>query len=132
MLFGGTFDPAYVISISALPSHLQPTTNKRNAALIQKHLEEAIGVGPSRGLLKFIPVAEDCLASGGTTVSGEMEMAEKGVVFTGAGGLPGAEGTEEGSILSMKKSEGRMKLNVKVSTYGTPPWRLDEDGNAKC
>ncbi|KAK3391969.1 hypothetical protein B0T20DRAFT_69986 [Sordaria brevicollis] len=124
MLFGGTFDPAYVVSISALPSHLQPTTNKRNAALIQKHLEEAIGVSPSRGLLKFIPVAEDCLASGGITVSGEMEMAEKGL---GSGGgvanvgltlskTSSGIGTEEGkSILSMRKSSGRMKLNVKKS-----------------
>ncbi|KAK1781550.1 hypothetical protein QBC45DRAFT_48411 [Copromyces sp. CBS 386.78] len=121
MLFGGTFDPAYVISVSALPSHLQPTTNKRNAALIQKHLEEAIGVSPPRGLLKFIPVPEDCLASGGITVSGEMEIAEKGVVS--GDGLPlsktvtpGGTGIEEGgSILSMKKSRGRMKLNVKKS-----------------
>ncbi|KAA8628991.1 hypothetical protein SMACR_06447 [Sordaria macrospora] len=121
MLFGGTFDPAYVISVSALPSHLQPTTNKRNAALIQKHLEEAIGVNPSRGLLKFVPVPEDCLASGGITVSGEMEMAEKGVI-SGDGlplsktFMPGGTETKEGeSILSMKKSRGRMKLNVKKS-----------------
>ncbi|EAA28030.2 hypothetical protein GE21DRAFT_4698 [Neurospora crassa] len=124
MLFGGTFDPAYVVSVSTLPSHLQSTTNKRNAALIQKHMEEAIGVSPARGLLKFIPVAEDCLANGGMTVSGEMEMAEKGVVFGSAGSdgvplsktiTPGAGAEESGSILLSKKSRGRLKLDVKKS-----------------
>lgn len=77
-------------------------------------------MSPSRGLLKFIPVPEDCLASGGMTVSGEMEMAEKGAIA--GDGLPlsrsftpGVTGTEEGgSLLSMKKSKGRMTLNVKV------------------
>lgn len=144
MLFGGTFDPAYVVSISGLSSHLQPTTNKRNAALIQKHLEEAIGVSPSRGLLKFIPVAEDCLASGGMTVSGEMEMAEKGLVSGGGtvnGGLPLSKttprtGTEEGKgILSMRKSSGRMKLNVKVRALVNCPettQNADQDGRNLC
>jgi hypothetical protein len=49
MFWGGSFDPAYVMSVSALPSQLQPTTNRRNAALIQRHMEETLGVRPARG-----------------------------------------------------------------------------------
>ncbi|EGZ71607.1 hypothetical protein NEUTE2DRAFT_64298 [Neurospora tetrasperma FGSC 2509] len=68
MLFGGTFDPAYVISVSTLPSHLQSTTNKRNAALIQKHMEEAIGsqqtsVVPNKLKPKLKPVATTAIVN---------------------------------------------------------------------
>lgn len=79
LLFGGTFDPAYVMSVYALPSQLQPTTNKRNAALIQRHMEEALGVAPSRGFLRFIPVMEEHSAWKGKTIAGEIDDLEKGL-----------------------------------------------------
>lgn len=79
LLFGGTFDPAYVMSVYALSSQLQPTTNKRNAALIQRHMEEALGVPPSRGFLRFIPVMEEHSAWKGKTVAGEIDDLEKGL-----------------------------------------------------
>lgn len=73
MCFGGTFEPAYVMTVSALPFEMQPTTNKRNAALIQKHMEEALGVPSIRGFLRFIPAPEENIARGGKTLAGEID-----------------------------------------------------------
>ncbi len=73
MFFGGSFDPAYVMTVYALPSQLLPTTNKRNAALMQKYMEETLGVNPDRGFLRFVPTGEEHLARGGKTMAGEIE-----------------------------------------------------------
>ncbi|OAA68135.1 mif domain containing protein [Niveomyces insectorum RCEF 264] len=77
MCFGGSFDPAYTMAVFALPAELQPATNKRNAALIQKHMEEALGVSAARGLLRFAPVPESNLAYGGKTATGHADDAAK-------------------------------------------------------
>lgn len=108
MLFGGTFDPAYVMSVFALPSQLQPTTNKRNAALIQKHMEEAIGVTPSRGFLRFIPTLEEHTAWNGKTLAGEIDDLEKD------SGIPA---TEEmvGYGMNGRRAKPKKRLSVRVS-----------------
>lgn len=108
MVFGGTFDPAYVISVHALPTQLQPTTNKRNAALIQKHLEEVLGVIPSRGFLRFIPTPEESTAQNGKTIAGEVE---EGVKLTAAEAA--AEFT--GLPRPRAKSKPKSRLSVRVS-----------------
>jgi hypothetical protein len=77
LLFGGNFDPAYTLTITALGSQLQPVTNKRNAALLAKAMEEGLGVSPERGLIKFTPIAEENLATDGRTVTGEIEDLER-------------------------------------------------------
>ncbi|KAI9050247.1 hypothetical protein LZ554_006384 [Drepanopeziza brunnea f. sp. 'monogermtubi'] len=77
MLFGGNFDPAYNLTITALPCQLQPVTNKRNAALLAAHMDESLGVGPRRGVIKFVATAEENLANDGKTVAGEIEDLEK-------------------------------------------------------
>jgi hypothetical protein len=73
LIFEGSFDPAYVLTITAHPSQLQPVTNKRNAMMLAKGMMEALRVPPNRGLIRFIPIAEECYAVGGKTVSGEIE-----------------------------------------------------------
>ncbi|KAI1810906.1 Tautomerase/MIF [Poronia punctata] len=78
MLFGGTFEPACTLTIHALPSLLQPATNKRNAILIQQHLLETLGVPISRGYVRFQPTAEENVAIGGKTVAAEAEEIAKG------------------------------------------------------
>ncbi|KAL3419426.1 macrophage migration inhibitory factor [Phlyctema vagabunda] len=81
LLFGGSFDPAYTMTITALPSQVQQVTNKRNAALLQKNMEEALGVAPDRGLIKFMAIPEENLATNGKTAAGEieeLELAENG------------------------------------------------------
>ncbi|CZT52938.1 uncharacterized protein RSE6_14348 [Rhynchosporium secalis] len=95
LLFGGTFDPAYTLSITALPSQLQPVTNKRNAALLATHMQESLSVNPRRGVINFVAIPEENLANDSITVSGEIEDLEK-------------EMSENGS-LQRSLSRGRMK-----------------------
>jgi hypothetical protein len=77
LLLGGSFEPTYVLTINALPVQVQPTTNKRNAALIQTFMAESIGVPSDRGIIKFIPIQEDSLATNGMTILGEIERLER-------------------------------------------------------
>ncbi|KAI0400891.1 Tautomerase/MIF [Xylaria palmicola] len=73
MLFGSTFEPAYTLAIHALPSLLQPTTNRRNAILTQRHLYETLGVDPMRGYVRFEATPEENVAVGGKTLAAEIE-----------------------------------------------------------
>ncbi|KAG7114087.1 hypothetical protein HYQ44_008789 [Verticillium longisporum] len=72
MLFGGSFDSAYTLSISGLPIEFAPTKNRRNAALLQKYMEESLGVLPHRGYLRFVPLSEENVARDGKTVASEL------------------------------------------------------------
>jgi len=65
------------MTITALPSLVQPTTNKRNTALIQKSMEQSLGVSPQRGLIRFIAAGEENLATNSRTVLGEIEELER-------------------------------------------------------
>jgi hypothetical protein len=77
LLLGGSFDPAYTMTITSLPSQIQPVTNKRNTMLLAKLLEESLGVPPSRGLIKFVGVQEENFAFNGKTAAAEIEDLEK-------------------------------------------------------
>ncbi|KAI1495761.1 Tautomerase/MIF [Biscogniauxia marginata] len=78
MMFAGSFDPAYTLTVYALPSLVQPITNKRNAALVQRHLQESLGVVPSRGYIHFVATPEENIAIGGKTVAAEIEESSRG------------------------------------------------------
>lgn len=77
LLLGGSFEPTYLLTITALPVQVQPTLNKRNAALIQAFMAETLGVPSDRGIIKFIPIPEDSLATNGMTILGEIERLER-------------------------------------------------------
>lgn len=77
LLLGGSFEPTYILTINALPVQVQPMTNKRNAALIQTFMAESIGVPADRGIVKFIPIVEENLATNGMTILGEIERLER-------------------------------------------------------
>ncbi|ORY69914.1 Tautomerase/MIF superfamily [Pseudomassariella vexata] len=77
IMFGGSFEPAYTLTIFALPCSVQPITNKRNAALIQNHIQEFLGVPPSRGYVRFVATPEDSVACGGKTVAGELDELDR-------------------------------------------------------
>ncbi|KAL9010169.1 MAG: hypothetical protein Q9173_004869 [Seirophora scorigena] len=77
LLFAGTFDSAYVMTITALPAQIQPVTNKRNAAMIQTFMSELLGVTPDRGIIRFIGISEEYLATNGNTVQGEIDNLTK-------------------------------------------------------
>lgn len=80
LLLGASSDPAYMLTITALPSQVLPTKNKRNAALTQSFLADVLGVQASRGVIRFSGISKGSLASDGRTVLGDMEHAEKPIV----------------------------------------------------
>lgn len=98
LLFAGTFDSAYILTVTALPSQIQPTTNKRNAALIQNFMIDSLGVPPERGVVRFVGIAEEFLATNGTTVLGEIENLRK---------TSSEDSRTESSRLSTIRSRGR-------------------------
>lgn len=76
LMFGGSFEPAYFLTVTAIEQHCQTATNKRNAALMQSFLSDILKVPLHRGLVRFNPIPEDCLATGGRTVAAEVEQAD--------------------------------------------------------
>ena len=76
-MLGGSFEPAYLLTITALPTQLQPTTNKHNAAIIQTFMAKALGVSSDRGLIRFKPIKAEDLAVSGKTVRSKIERQEQ-------------------------------------------------------
>lgn len=52
-------------------------TNKRNAVLLGKSMQDALGVPPERGIIKFTAIPEDNFANDGRTVTREIYEMEK-------------------------------------------------------
>lgn len=109
-MFGGSFEPAYTLTIHALPSLVQPTTNKRNAALMQTHIQETLGVPASRGYVRFEATPEANMAYGGKTVAGEMDDIDRN--------------QKEGAAIDRAPSRATAKtkkmLGVRVSSHHFP------------
>ncbi len=133
LLLGGSFEPTYLLTINALPSQVQTTVNKRNAALIQNFMTESIGVMPERGIIKFVPIQEDQLAIGGMTILGEIERLER--QHAEESGVPVKRATirnsRKGSMFGRKGSTVQLsrdssKANTNTRSVITPP--LSEDG----
>ena len=85
LAMGGTFDPCYVLTLTAVPSEMTPSLNKRNALLIQSFLADILSVTSDRGIIKFCPIEEYNFASNGTTMLGQGEKLEKKQAETGPG-----------------------------------------------
>ena len=77
LALGGTFDPCYILTLSVVPSQMQATTNKRNAALIQSFMADILSVPAERGIVKFVPIPEENFACNGNTLFGEIERLEQ-------------------------------------------------------
>lgn len=106
IFFAGTFEPAYIVKVSALGPYIQPATNRRNAFVLAEHLEEALGVQPPRGLISFEPLSEDNFASGGKTIAHVLDDA----LDSGGGGMGVIEEQRQASYSSRMK-----RISVKVS-----------------
>jgi hypothetical protein len=85
LALGGTFDPCYILTLSCVPSQMQATTNKRNAALIQSFMADILSVPPERGIIKFVPIPEENFACNGNTLFGEIERLEQQQVSSNSG-----------------------------------------------
>jgi hypothetical protein len=77
LALAGTFEPCYILTITTLPSQMQPVTNKRNAALIQSFMADILSVSPERGIVRFAAIPAENLAMGGATMLGRIEDAEQ-------------------------------------------------------
>ncbi|KAL8850265.1 MAG: hypothetical protein Q9221_004775 [Calogaya cf. arnoldii] len=113
LLYAGTFDSAYIMTITALPSQIQPTTNKRNAVMMQTFMADSLGVTPERGVIRFVGIAEEYLATNGNTVLGEIENLSR------ESGEDGANGTQRSGTLR----RGRSRRSSKAEKMQIPPTR---------
>lgn len=107
-MFGGSFDPAYTLTIHALPCLVQPTTNKRNAALIQRHIQETLGVTASRGHVRFVATPEENVAVGGKTIAAEIEESSNAT-------------TDDRPAETRKSAKSNRRIGVKVLFFSLSP-----------
>lgn len=106
IFYAGTFEPAYIATVSALPAYVQPATNRRNAYVLSEHLEEALGVPSPRGLISFVPLPEENVACNGKTIAQALDNTLDG----GSYGMGAIEEEKTPSFGSRRK-----RLSVKVS-----------------
>lgn len=78
IFFAGTFEPAYILTLSALGQYVQPSTNQRNAFLLSEHLEEALGVPPPRGMIRFVTMLDENVALNGKTLAQSLDEEANG------------------------------------------------------
>lgn len=77
MIVGGCSEPAYCMSITALPSEIAATKNKRSAHLVQAFMQETLHINPQRGVVRYESIAEENLATNGATALQEIEQLER-------------------------------------------------------
>lgn len=119
LFFAGTFEPAYTATVSALAEYVQPTTNRRNVHVLSEHLEEALGVPPTRGFFTFVPLAEENVAYGGKTVAQAVDDASEGEGY----GMSVIDEERPSGPVSRKK-----RLSVKVRSDGPSVSQHGTDG----
>ena len=76
IMIGGSTEPAYLLTITALSSEIASVKNLRATMMIQEFLSESLKVTASRGVIKFWPIKEEDLGTNGTTVRGEIDKLE--------------------------------------------------------
>lgn len=76
IVFRGDSCPSYLLKIYALPSAFAPVTNIRNTGLLQRAIQELYGIAPDDGVVLFLPVPEENLATKGTTAQGAIARPE--------------------------------------------------------
>lgn len=119
LALGGTFDPCYILTITAVPSQMGPTMNKRNAALIQSFMADILSVPPERGIVKFSPIPEENFAINGTTMLGEVERQEKQHSSEGGSAMRRVISNGRKSIPNFKKSMTKLATEKEEDTKST-------------
>ena len=110
MLISSGCEPAYMVTISALPSEIAATKNKRSAHLIQDFMEGAVQISPRRGVVRFEAVPEENLATNGITALQEIEEME--------GNAP----DQDGILRALSRQKSRR------SKTSSNPFSSDRDG----
>jgi hypothetical protein len=76
LMIGTAVEPAYLMTVSALPFVIAPITNIRNTVLIQTAVHDILHIPPNRGVIKYIPITDHNLATNGFTAKAEIERLE--------------------------------------------------------
>lgn len=77
MVIAGSSEPAYHMTITALPPEIAITKNKRSVHLLQQFMQESLNVIPKRGVILYEAVSESNLATNGVTALQEMEVLDR-------------------------------------------------------
>jgi hypothetical protein len=112
------------MSITALSSQLQPTTNLRNTILIQRHLKSSLGPDPERGFIVFSAIPEENLAANSKTVAGQIQEFEKEIADEKANMRRSlSRTTPKTKRRHSTKSMRNLKIGNPLPTYreNTPP-----------
>ncbi|KAJ5948326.1 hypothetical protein N7466_001341 [Penicillium verhagenii] len=72
VFFGNTTELSYLLKIYALSSFIAPVTNLRNTNLIQTAMHDLLHIPMNQGIIVFIPVPEENLATNGLTAGSEI------------------------------------------------------------
>lgn len=122
LALGGTFEPCYILNLQTVPSQMGPSTNKRNASLVQSFMSDILSVPSERGIVTFTPIAEENLAIGGKTMLAEMEKASKQTGPSGgASAKNGMSGAEAQRKNAYRKSLNEARSSSYLATSGSAP-----------
>ncbi|PSK51844.1 hypothetical protein B9Z65_3111 [Elsinoe australis] len=69
LMLAGSFDPAYMLTITTTPSQLDHDINGSNTIQIQRLMHQLLSVPAHRGLLRFHAILEENVGMAGTTVA---------------------------------------------------------------
>lgn len=130
LLLGGSFEPAYILTVTALPVQIQPTINKRNAALIQSFMSDTLGVTPDRGIIRFQTIPEENMAISGRTILGEIERLEKQQAEENGGGLRCAVTKSSWKSVAMR-SKSSLQLSITSPIPSPSPFDSGSAGGEK-
>lgn len=106
IITGDSFDPAYLITVTALSSEIAAAKNIRASMRMQNFLENKLAIPQNRGVIRFHAIPETNLATNGTTVQDEIEKLEQ--AEKRAGGL------------SSRQSNRTSKRSTMINTSETP------------
>ncbi|KAL2822382.1 hypothetical protein BDW59DRAFT_173891 [Aspergillus cavernicola] len=123
--FGNSTLPAYSMKIFALPYLIAPITNLRSTILIQTALHEILHIVPSRGIILYLPVAEENMATNSTTMMGEIYRLERETHDR----EPGIFKSLSRSLSRRKKSSSGVSAPLSVAT--TSSWAAKSDESVK-
>lgn len=76
IMIGGSIEPVYLLTVTALPSEIASVKNIRATMMIQDFLSDSLKVPASRGVVKFLPIREEDLGANGSTVRGDIDKLE--------------------------------------------------------
>ncbi|KAL4752461.1 hypothetical protein BDW72DRAFT_202315 [Aspergillus terricola var. indicus] len=120
--FGNSTVPAYSMKVFALPYLIAPITNLRSTILIQAALHDILHIQPSRGIILYIPVAEENMATNNTTMMGEVARLQSDTH---------GRGRESGIFKSLSRSLSRRKKSSSGASaplsVATTSWAAGSD-----